>query len=81
MYAIPAETASQNMPFEKENLPGPGEQSVTFSLSISPLITLKLQMRFRRRPESVTVSSCSFANMTTASQHTCGQALGDSGIL
>lgn len=23
MYAIPAETASQNMPFEKENLPGP----------------------------------------------------------
>lgn len=25
MYAIPAETASQNMPFEKENLPGPGK--------------------------------------------------------
>lgn len=25
MYAIPAETASQNMPFEKEDLPGPGK--------------------------------------------------------
>ena len=24
MYAIPAETASQNMPFKKEDLPGPG---------------------------------------------------------
>lgn len=24
MYAIPAETASQGQPFEKENLPGPG---------------------------------------------------------
>ena len=30
MYAIPAETASQNMPFEKENLPGPGESSYHF---------------------------------------------------
>lgn len=30
MYAIPAETASQNMPFEKENLPGPGKQYVRF---------------------------------------------------
>jgi hypothetical protein len=27
MYAIPAETASQNMPFKKEDLPGPGELS------------------------------------------------------
>ena len=25
MYAIPAETASQNMPFKKEDLPGPGK--------------------------------------------------------
>jgi len=25
MYAIPAETASQNMPFKKEELPGPGK--------------------------------------------------------
>lgn len=25
MYAIPAETASQGQPFQKENLPGPGK--------------------------------------------------------
>lgn len=25
MYAIPAETATQGQPFEKENLPGPGK--------------------------------------------------------
>lgn len=25
MYAIPAETASQSQPFQKENLPGPGK--------------------------------------------------------
>ena len=25
MYAIPAETASQGQPFQKENLPGPGQ--------------------------------------------------------
>ena len=25
MYAIPADTASQGQPFQKENLPGPGK--------------------------------------------------------
>jgi phospholipase A-2-activating protein len=33
MYAIPAETVSQNMPFEKENLPGPGKQALEHSVS------------------------------------------------
>jgi hypothetical protein len=28
MYAIPAETASQNMPFKKEELPGPGKSTL-----------------------------------------------------
>jgi hypothetical protein len=34
MYAIPAETASQNMPFKKEDLPGPGELSSPFFAAI-----------------------------------------------
>jgi hypothetical protein len=29
MYAIPAETASQNMPFKKEDLPGPGKSMLS----------------------------------------------------
>ena len=33
MYAIPAETASQNMPFKKEDLPGPGESTCCYKLS------------------------------------------------
>ena len=32
MYAIPAETASQGQPFQKENLPGPGKFYPTYVL-------------------------------------------------
>ena len=32
MYAIPAETATQGEPFQKENLPGPGECAILLEI-------------------------------------------------
>ena len=32
MYAIPAETATQGEPFQKENLPGPGKCAILLEM-------------------------------------------------
>jgi hypothetical protein len=47
MYAIPAETATQGEPFQKENLPGPGKCATFFHAThfdtrkfVSPLWTV-----------------------------------------
>lgn len=37
MYAIPAETAAQGEPFQKENLPGPGKWSISSRTSLGML--------------------------------------------
>lgn len=44
MYAIPAETASQNMPFQKEDLPGPG----TSPLLNTALYAWRIELDFER---------------------------------
>ena len=81
MYAIPAETASQNMPFKKEDLPGPGESIPLIQIiylgcwvlngaillqTFRTLADLEtLQRRYRQRLVSEMANNCSFVKMTT----------------
>jgi len=80
MYAIPAETASQNMPFKKEDLPGPGELSFlllsfrcrnmanedafAFRIHIK-LTTLRSQRLYKHRTARETASNCSSVSTIT----------------
>jgi hypothetical protein len=52
MYAIPAETAAQGQPFQKENLPGPGKcWWRTHNPSVNN--SLHILCRVRARPEAL----------------------------
>lgn len=85
MYAIPAETASQNMPFEKENLPGPGKltsesEYLDVLLLFNTLMRKMLQRLYKHRLAQEMASSCLFAKTMVVSLHTCGRAQEGSGI-
>lgn len=74
MYAIPAETASQGQPFQKENLPGPGKPYFCCDITLSLVTVTDTQMQklFKRKLGSEMASNFSFAKKMGVLQHIYG---------